>query len=238
MTKKQLEDLLSEDWCDKILNYITIEEVNKISSTINKDREKYTVIPSKGSDLFFKAFRVTPYNSLKICILGQDIYHTIDENGNYIYDGLAFSNSNSLKPQPSLKNILTESIKDCPEGDFPNDLDELNLYRWARQGVLLINSAHTVRQSSPGIHIKLWKPFTEAVMKAINEKDDIIHMQWGKFAQSYSKFITNPSHFLIKTSHPSPLGYDKPAPIPFKGSQCFLKANEQLTARNKMEIKW
>ena len=108
----------------------------------------------------------------------------------------------------------------------------------AEQGVLLINAAHTVIKGQPASHMKYWRRFTEEVIKALNDKDNIVWLLWGRFAQSYEPLITNNTHHIIKTSHPSPLGATKPAPIPFRGSRCFSKCNQYLREKGIKEITW
>ena len=224
---------LFDTWYEPLKGYLESPYFTAVASLVNKDRLKYKVIPEKGSELFFRAFRETPYKNLKVVILGQDPY---PQPG--IFDGLAFSNGNSLNPQPSLQNILTELETDLYDGFDLNILAHLDLTSWANQGVLLINTAHSVRELSPGSHLSFWKGFTDAVITTINQKDDIVWLLWGRHAQSYKKYIANPSHAVIETSHPSPLGWTKPSPIPFKGSKCFSKCNEELKARNLKEIDW
>ena len=237
MTEQQLNNYL-KSWTEKILRHITIEEINKIVSSINSDRKIHKVIPEKGSELFFKAFRETLPEKTKVIVLGQDPYPTIEDSGLTTFDGLAFSNANSVKPSPSLENILTEIERDIYNGFDIDTLTKLDLTYLTKQGVLLINTAHTVIHKRPNSHIKLWEPFTIATVKAINELQDIVWLMWGRSSQFYKQYITNKTHAVIETSHPSPKSVDIPAPTPFKGSSCFSKCNLELNARNKKEILW
>jgi len=220
-------------WYNKLKHYIETDHFERKAKEINLDRKKNIVLPPRGSDLLFKVFKVTPFNSVKVVILGQDPYH-----GDNQFDGLSFSNSTLDYPQPSLSNILKEVERDIYEGFNLNRITDLSLYKWAEQGVLLTNVAHTVIKGNPGSHIRYWREFTNTVIDALNNKDDVVWLLWGKFAQGYEPLITNSTHRIIKTSHPSPLGVTKAAPIPFRGSKCFSKCNEYLKNSNITEIIW
>lgn len=216
-------------WHEPLKPFIESEQFKLIARRINTDREHYNVIPPKGSDLFFKVFNTTNYNKLRVVILGLDPYHTPGA-----YDGLAFSNSTLISPQPSLKNILKEVENDIYDGFNLERTSEYSLYSWAEQGVLLINTAMSVKEKLPESHLHLWRPFTEFWIKKLQEKNDIIWMLWGKKAESYKHLITNKSHYKLISGHPSPLNTYNP----FLGCQCFSKCNEQLKARNLEEIIW
>jgi len=225
---------LFESWYNSLENFLINPAFSNIAKQVNKDRLKYNVIPEKGSDLFFRAFRETNYNNLKVVILGQDPY----SNPADAFDGLAFSNSKLLHPQPSLRNIIKEVENDIYNGFNPERIANLDLSSWAKQGVLLINTAHTVIQNRPESHLKYWISFTRAIINAINNRDNIVWLLWGRKAQKYKNYIINPSHAIIETAHPSPLGCSNNAPIPFIGSKCFSKANDELQVRNLKEIIW
>ena len=159
-------------------------------------------------------------------------------HGDGQFDGIAFSNSTLDNPQPSLANILEEVENDIYDGFNLERLTNLSLYSWAEQGVFLVNAAHTVVRGKPASHMRYWRRFTDEVVKALNKKDNIVWLMWGRFAQSYAVFITNPTHSIIKTSHPSPLGISKEAPISFRDSRCFSKCNQILKDNNLSEIAW
>lgn len=160
-------------------------------------------------------------------------YHTRNADGTFVYDGLAFSNSNSFKAQPSLKNILKEVENDIYDGCNPDRLANYSLYGWAAQGVLLINSAHTVEVGNPGGHIEIWRGFTKKVIETINDKDDIVWMLWGNFAKDFKVYITNSTHYILEGAHPSPLAGGK-----FFGGKYFSRCNEFLKSCGKEEIIW
>ncbi len=230
----KIKELLGESWFSQLYPYIGSNDFKSSIRAINKDRKKHTVIPEKGSDLFFKAFRETSYENTKVIILGQDPY----SNPENAFDGLAFSNSFLLKPQSSLDNILKEVEDDIYDGFNPERRANLSLYNWTKQGVLLINAAHTVIKNRPESHLKYWLNFTIEVINTLDRKRDLVWLLMGRKAQAFEKYISNPSHYIIKTAHPSPLGCMKNSPIPFIGSKCFNKINEELEGRNLKKIIW
>jgi len=234
-----IKKLLGEEWYEKLEPIINNGTLSDIAKKVNYDRDKHDVIPPKGSLLMFRALRETPYSKVKLIILGQDPY-TGYENDIPIFDGLAFSNGASHHPSPSLVNILKEIEDSHAEGLDLSRTSKYDLTGWANQGVLLINTAHSVISGKPGSHLKYWKPFTEYIIEKLNEKDDLVWLLWGNHAINYKKLITNTTHATICTSHPSPLGFKKtvkqyPA---FSGSNCFIKANDELEARNKTKVIW
>lgn len=225
--------LFGDSWYEELEEYLNSSDFLNIGRTIAELRlQGKQIIPVKGSTLLFKAFRVTPFNKVKAVILGMDVYHTMD-NGIPVYDGLAFSNSLSFKPQPSLRNILKEVEDDVYNGCNPDRLADYSLYDWAEQGVLLINVAHTVEVGKPGSHLKLWQPFTKKILNTLQKKRDLIWILWGNSAKEYKQYITNKSHFIIEGVHPSPLAGGK-----FFGGKYFSRCNEQLKALGKEEIAW
>jgi len=227
----------SEDWYEELKDSLESDHFSTQIKLINQERSINEIIPEKGAEYQFRAFRETPLNKVKIVIIGQDPYPTVEPNRIYTYDGLAFSNSNSLYPSPSLVNILKE-VKEC----YPNTLtlDELDLTRWAKQGVFLYNIAQTVIKGKPKSHTKYWELFTLYVIKVLNKQPDLIWLLFGRDAQKVGHIIDNRTHCIINTSHPSPTQQAnlKQAPIAFTGSKCFLLANEELKLRNKSEIIW
>jgi uracil-DNA glycosylase len=187
-----------------------------ISKQIRNDRYDQPIFPPVGSELFFKVFRETNYNRLKVITLGQYPYYGENE-----YDGLAFSNSMLEDPLPVLKDILNEVEKDVYNGLALNRVTDYSLFNWAEQGVLLLNIDLSVRIGQPNSHIDIWKPFMKFLIKKLNEKNDLIWILWDKKSQSYANLITNPSHYKI-----------------YNLSKCFSKCNEQLKVKNKKEITW
>jgi len=181
----------------------------------------------KNTDIF-NAFWKTPFNDLKVVILGQDPYH-----GPGQAHGLSFSVQKGIAPPPSLKNIYKELLTDIPGFQIPGHGD---LTEWAEQGVLMLNATLTVRADSPASHQKRgWEEFTDKVIKTISDKKEgIVFILWGSFAQAKAELIDQTKHFIIKSPHPSPFSADRG----FFGSKPFSKTNEILRKEGKKEIDW
>lgn len=178
--------------------------------------------------LIFNAFNQTPFDKVKVVILGQDPYHGAGQA-----HGLSFSVQNGIKPPPSLVNIFKEIHKDIGI-DMPVGYG--NLTSWAQQGVLLLNAALTVRAGEPFSHAKYgWAEFTDAVIQKISdEKEGVVFLLWGKFAQEKQALIDETKHYVLKAAHPSPFSADKG----FFGSKHFSKTNELLMKDGKEPIDW
>jgi uracil-DNA glycosylase len=229
-----MKNKFGSEWYDLLRNYLSSKEFSKISDTLLAEYKKKTkIIPEYKSPLFFKIFKDLQPSKIKVVILGQDPYH---DKGTYT--GYAFDNANSSKLSASLRNILKEVERCYPENHNKIDygyLDPWDLSRWVEQGVFLVNTALSVVEKTPGVHMGLWRPFTINWIKELsNNRDDIIWLLWGKQAQGYEKYISNSTHRVIKSGHPSPLNRNNP----FIGSNCFVECNEDLVARNKKEIIW
>ncbi|MEO6813706.1 MAG: uracil-DNA glycosylase [Ginsengibacter sp.] len=177
--------------------------------------------------LFFNAFEKTPFDKVKVVIIGQDPYHNEGQA-----HGLSFSVPDGIAKPPSLKNILKELKNDLGIENSSTG----NLEKWAAQGVLLLNASLSVRKNEPGSHgNKGWLQFTDEVIKKISEqKEGIIFLLWGKFAQEKQPLIDETKHFVLKAAHPSPLS----ANSGFFGCKHFSKTNELLMAQNKEPIDW
>lgn len=178
-------------------------------------------------NLIFNAFWQTPFNKVKVIILGQDPYHNPGQA-----HGLSFSVPAGTPLPPSLQNIYKE-IADNMGGTPPASGD---LTHWANQGVLLLNAALTVRQNEPASHAKIgWTEFTDAVITTLSEqREGLIFLLWGKFAQDKQQLIDETRHVVLKAAHPSPLSAYKG----FLGCKHFSKVNEILTARGEVPIQW
>lgn len=210
--------LFGEEWYEALKSLLNSEYFKKLGKRVAQERRMYAIYPEKNSDSLFKAFRTTPVSKVKVIILGQDPYH----DGSF--DGFAFSNKNKPKLSPSLQNILKEVEDDVYDG-FKLNLDP-DLERWAEQGVLLINTAHSVIKGNPGSHLEYWKPFTKYVLSILaNQDKPIVWMLWGRKAQNAVINIKIPdNHLVLKSSHPSPFS----AQEGFFGSKPFSKANKFL----------
>ena len=173
------------------------------------------------------ALKLTDYDDVKVVILGQDPYHGEGEA-----NGLAFAVNDGIKLPPSLKNIYKE-LKE----DLNIDIATTgNLECWAKEGVLLLNAILTVEKDKPAScrHFG-WEEFTDAIIKKINEKDEpVVFILWGNFARSKKRFITNPKHLVIESTHPSPFSANNG----FFGSRPFSKTNMFLEKNNVKKIDW
>jgi uracil-DNA glycosylase len=190
-----------------------------------KDAGKTIYPPGK---LIFNAFNLTPFDTVKVVILGQDPYHGAGQA-----HGLSFSVLPGVKPPPSLVNIFKELKSDIGL-DMPNNYGDLT--HWAKQGVLLLNTALTVRAGEPFSHAKTgWSKFTDAVIETIsNEKENIIFILWGKFAQEKISLIDTGKHFILGSAHPSPFSAHKG----FLGCKHFSRTNELLVKTKQQPIDW
>ncbi|MGM0213377.1 uracil-DNA glycosylase [Enterococcus sp. AZ109] len=180
-------------------------------------------------DMFhiFEALELTPYEKVKVVILGQDPYHGVNQA-----HGLSFSVQPGVAIPPSLRNIYKEMHSDL--GIAP--VKHGNLVSWAKQGVLLLNTVLTVREGQAYSHRgKGWEQLTDAVIKKLNQrKEPIVFILWGKPAQEKSAMIDTSRHAIIKSPHPSPLSANRG----FFGSKPFSQANELLTSWGEVPINW
>ena len=210
--------MITEKW-DKILE----EEYKKdyfinMLKTLQIEYRTKTIFPPKHD--IFKALRLTDYDNIKIVILGQDPYHGTGEA-----EGLSFSVQDGIRKPQSLRNIFKE-LKDDLGYTEP---ESGSLVKWAKEGVLLLNSLLTVEKDKPLSHKKLgWETFTDEIIKKINEKETpVVFILWGAYARSKKVYITNPNHFIIESSHPSPFS----ARNGFFGSKPFSRANNFLISK-------
>jgi uracil-DNA glycosylase len=197
---------------------------HQLSAFLDAERASHKVFPP--ADKVFSALELTPYDAVKVFLLGQDPYH--DDGQAH---GLCFSVQPGVRPPPSLVNIFKELHNDlgCK---IPNNG---YLVPWAKQGVLLLNAVLTVRAHEPNSHKnKGWEKFTDAVLRAVNDKPDpVVFVLWGGYAQKKKKLIDADRHTIIESAHPSPLSVKK-----FMGSKPFSKINAALRAEGNTEIDW
>jgi uracil-DNA glycosylase len=177
--------------------------------------------------LIFNAFNTTPFDQLKVVILGQDPYH-----GKGQAHGLSFSVPDGVPPPPSLGNIYKELHQDT---GIPIPTTG-NLTKWAKQGVFLLNAMLTVRANEPASHAKIgWMYFTDAVISKISaEKKGVVFLLWGKFAQEKQALIDETRHHVLKAAHPSPFSADKG----FFGCRHFSKTNQLLMKQGLDPVDW
>lgn len=197
----------------------------KLHEFVYKAYEEHTIFPEKKN--IFAALKYTPYENVKVVILGQDPYHGLGEA-----HGMAFSVCPGIKIPPSLQNIYKELHEELgcyiPNNGY--------LMKWARQGVLLLNSVLTVQKDLPASHRGIgWEAFTDKIIEEVNKKEDpVVFMLWGNFAKSKASLITNPKHLVLIAAHPSPFS----ARYGFFGCNHFKKANEFLKENGKTPIDW
>jgi len=197
-----------------------LDLINKVN---NEYRHK-TIFPEYNH--IFNALKLTPYEDVKVVILGQDPYHGPNQA-----HGLSFSVSDEVDRPPSLNNIIKELKEDLGIIKTNN-----NLTSWAKEGVLLLNAILTVEMSKPLSHKDYgWTIFTDEIIKKLNEREEpIIFILWGSFARSKKEFITNKNHYVIESAHPSPLSASRG----FFGSRPFSRTNNILKKIGKKEIDW
>lgn len=216
---------LSKSWKPILQSEFEKQYFKDLINFVDEEFKNHQCFP-KEEDVF-AAFDHCSFDDLKVVIIGQDPYH--DKNQ---ANGLCFSVKDEIKHPPSLKNIFKEISTDLNQ-EIP---ESGNLEKWAKQGVLLLNATLTVRAHEAGSHQKKgWETFTDAVIEQISkEKENVVFLLWGKFAESKSKLINSDKHTILTAPHPSPLG----AWRGWFGSKHFSKTNEILQKSQKTTIKW
>lgn len=216
---------IEASWKNKLETEFSSSYFAELKLFLLSERLEQTVYPP-GNQIF-SAFSHTPFDAVKVVIVGQDPYH-----GPGQANGLCFSVAPGLKLPPSLQNIYKEIENDIGLPMSKNG----DLRSWANQGVFLLNTTLTVRAGSPASHHgKGWERFTDAAIKALsNERDGLVFLLWGKPAQSKEKLIDATKHFILKAAHPSPLS----AYNGFFGCRHFSKANKILLDLGKTPIHW
>ena len=204
-----------------------IKNTDQFQNLWQKVENEYTsgeCFPPK--EQIFRAFELTTFEDIKVVIIGQDPYHS-----DFQANGLCFSVSENVKAPPSLKNIFTELNNDLGIQRTKTELND-----WAKQGVLLLNATLSVRAHSPNSHKDLgWEKFTDFVIKEISEnRENIVFVLWGAFAQKKEELIDYSKHFILKSAHPSPFSVYRG----FYGSKPFSKINEYLESKNLKPISW
>lgn len=197
----------------------------KLRESLVKEYTTHNIFPDK--DDIFNAFKYCSYEDTKVCVIGQDPYHDINQA-----HGLAFSVKDGVKVPPSLVNIYKE-LKD----DMGVEISESGcLDNWAKQGVLLLNAVLTVRAHQAASHRKLgWEQFTDNAIIKLNEREEpVVFILWGNFARKKKELITNGHHYIIESAHPSPLSASRG----FLGSKPFSKTNKFLLKSNVIPIRW
>ncbi len=217
---------IEESWKKVLQAEFSKSYFENIVAFLKTERAQGKIIYPPGS-LIFNAFDKTPFNKLKVLLLGQDPYH-----GQGQAMGLSFSVPKGIRQPPSLINIFKELHNDVGI-PIPTTGD---LTPWAAQGVMLLNAALTVRAGEPNSHAKIgWHQFTDAVIKKVSdEKEGIVFLLWGAFAHQKQELIDQSKHHVLKAAHPSPFSADKG----FFGCRHFSKTNEYLVKQKRQPIDW
>lgn len=217
---------MEEGWKNVLSNEFSKPYFQQAVTFIKTEKAQSKIIYPPGP-LIFNAFNTTPFDEVKVVLLGQDPYHGYGQA-----HGLSFSVPDGVTPPPSLINIFKELNNDI---GMPIPKTG-NLTKWAKQGVLLLNAVLTVRANEPASHAKIgWMEFTNAVISKISqEKEGVVFLLWGKFAQEKQALIDETKHHVLKAAHPSPFSADKG----FFGCKHFSKTNAYLTKQGLDPIDW
>lgn len=216
---------IGNSWDELLKEEFSKDYYKKLQEFLKEEYSHYKIHPDIGN--IFNALKWTSYEDTRAVILGQDPYH-----GENQAHGLAFSVQKGIEAPPSLKNIYKE---------LQNELglyipDNGYLEKWARQGVLLLNSSLTVRDGEANSHKgKGWEIFTDKIVRLLNDRrEPVIFLLWGNDARRKEELITNPQHIVLTAAHPSPLSASRG----FFGCGHFKKVNNMLTAMNRPPIDW
>ena len=217
---------IEESWREVLQPQFDSVYFEMLTTFVRRAYQTTTVYPP-GSKIF-EAFNRTPFDKVKVVILGQDPYHGPNQA-----HGLCFSVQDGIQPPPSLINIYKELQK---EYGMPVNMTNGNLTRWADQGVLLLNATLTVEAGKAGSHqSKGWETFTDAAIKALSDRrEGLVFMLWGSYAQQKGRVIDRRKHLVLESSHPSPLSVYRG----FDGCGHFKKANQYLQSRGQEPIDW
>ncbi|WP_196002055.1 uracil-DNA glycosylase [Clostridium sp. 1001271B_151109_B4] len=220
-----MKQILKNDWNELLEDEFSKEYYLTLRDFLKHEYNTKTIYPDKYD--IFNALHYTPYENVKVVILGQDPYHGPNQA-----HGLSFSVNPGVRIPPSLLNIYKELNSDLgcyiPNNGY--------LKKWADQGVLLLNTSLTVRAGEANSHKnKGWEIFTDKIISLVNKKNDpVVFLLWGNNAISKKKLITNDKHLVLSSVHPSPLSASRG----FFGSKPFSKINQFLTSVNKKPIDW
>lgn len=218
---------LESGWQAELEEEFSKPYMQNLKSFLLSEKESNQQIYPPNSQIF-NAFNETPFDKVKVVILGQDPYH-----GEKQAHGLSFSVNKGIKIPPSLRNIYKELETDIPGFTTPNHGD---LSQWAAEGVLLLNATLTVRAHQPGSHQgKGWEAFTDqAINKLSKDREGLVFILWGKYAQQKELLIDGEKHLILKAPHPSPFS----SYTGFFGSSPFSKTNAYLISKNKKPVNW
>ena len=211
-------------WTEVLEPIKNTEYFTELWQKVKSESRESQCFPPKNQ--IFRALELTPFEEVKVVIIGQDPYHN-----HHQANGLCFSVSNQVSAPPSLKNIFKELESDLGIVRESNELDD-----WAKQGVLMLNASLTVRAHEPNSHKDLgWEVFTDYIIRQISErKENIVFVLWGAFAQKKIHLIDIKKHYILQSAHPSPFSVHRG----FFGSRPFSKINQYLSDKGKDLIEW
>lgn len=221
----KLAETLNNDWKTVLNSTFSAAYFQNLGLFLEKEFISYNIFPPL--DQIFTAFQRCSFTQTKVVIIGQDPYHGLGQA-----QGLAFSVPPSFPLPPSLRNIYKELYEDLKIFRMNGDLRS-----WADQGVLLLNAVLTVRSGEANSHSKQgWEEFTQEVIRTLNdEKQNVVFVFWGAYAQKLSKLIDPQRHFIIEAAHPSPLSANRGG---FFKTRPFSKINEYLVGSGQIPIEW
>ncbi len=217
--------MFGNDWDDILKEEMEQPYFGELMSWLDEEYKKHTVYPPR--DLLFQALRLTPYHEVKAVMLGQDPYHGAGQA-----EGLSFSVQPGVKVPPSLRNIYIELKEDI---GVPTP-SHGSLVSWGKHGVLLLNTALTVREGKPASHRgKGWERFTDTIIRLLNErKQPMVFLLWGNHAAEKEVLINTEHHLVIRSAHPSPFAARKG----FFGSRPFSRTNAFLQEHGQQPVDW
>ena len=217
---------IEKSWKKVLQPYFETKEFQDLANFVREEYLTKTIYPSPKN--VFDAFNSTPFDKVKVVIIGQDPYHNPGQA-----HGLCFSVQDGVAPPPSLKNIYKELDTDL---GIKKDFTKGNLTDWTNQGILLINSVLTVRKNEPGSHAnKGWEQFTDEVIKQLSDKkENLVFLLWGNYAKQKGAVIDRSKHLVLESAHPSPFS----AHNGFFGCKHFSQTNKYLKEHSKKEIDW
>jgi uracil-DNA glycosylase len=216
---------LDQSWLKHLQSEFDSQYFKDLKIFLLDEKRHYKILPP-GKEIF-TAFNKTPFDQVKVVIIGQDPYHNLGQA-----HGLSFSVKKGVRTPPSLRNIYKELLSDL---GFPIPVHG-GLSQWADDGVLLLNAILTVRAHQAASHRnKGWENFTNAAIKALsNERENLVFILWGNFAQQKIELIDTQKHHIIKSVHPSPMAASRG----FFGSKPFSKTNAYLASKKIRQINW
>ncbi|MEO6882578.1 MAG: uracil-DNA glycosylase [Bacteroidia bacterium] len=222
---EKTEPEIEKSWKAILADEFNANYFKELKLFLMEEKKKHRIFPP--GKLIFSAFNRTPFEKVKVVIIGQDPYHGYGQA-----NGLCFSVSNGIKQPPSLVNIFKELVADI-NIPFPKTG---NLEPWADQGILLLNATLTVRENEAGAHQKRgWEHFTDTAIGELSaRKKGLIFLLWGKYAQAKEELIDTTKHHVLKAAHPSPFS----AYNGFFGCKHFSKTNQLLTTNGLKPIEW